>query len=470
MPDAPDTATAVALACEAIADAASATVAAMRAAPSVPTATPIRARVVAARSRLRTVTPDTVLDAGADYDREATARLRQCRTALRLLASARADQARAQHYLDSGRLDRKLPAAQRRALLEGHSPSPDDLALINKLALGPVGPARTTAALIDHAQSVVDAGITEATRLRVVGLATTLTARGRQRLTGEVAIADVAARALEARTETADALAGLRRSLQSTRTSEYDVAALAAAQDVRARAWVAALGRDAVGVQAWTGRGATQVHYRPDVSATAVAIGQSLRGALLTVAASSMLAAHFAGGSSPFTERWRSAARDVPRGRAGALDAAPATGLSRLRGLVVGIEDLQVNQSKRVSILRVQTPTSQRTLVLPHFNPRYVGLRVGTSIDLRAVRSPDVLAEFTNNNTRTRLQVLEAAWGGPGGYLVDRRDLASEAEDSWLVWLVREVRPAFDALPSSINGSWSLGLWASLAVSASTLS
>ena len=108
-------------------------------------------------------------------------------------------------------------------------------------------------------------------------------------------------------------------------------------------------------------------------------------------------------------------------------------------------------------------------MVLPYFNPRYVGVRAGTMVDLRVSRSADVLAEFTNSTTATALTGLRQRFGTAAGGVVDRRNLSEEATSTWLAWVVRECRSSYDALPDSINGSWSLGGWFALSVASGSL-
>ena len=444
--------------------------AAWRSTPGVPGTELSRARLVVARSRIRTVPTTVPVRQGRDLARVADSREAQVRTGLRLLASATEWQQRGRALARRGKLRRTLTPSERTAVLAGHQPTPEQLAAIDKLGVG----APTVLYLNDEVFSRVadqlQAQLAEVARLRLTAELSVFSAHERQRHTEETNLADAAATATRARATLLRDLGLLHRRLRSANAGDHQVAQLAEVLAVNARQAARELAPLAVGLQQWCRTGRTSLRYRQDVARASITVASAMRTALLAYTAGIHVAALFGAGLDVSTERWRKAARDLPKGAPGRLDSAPAAGLTRVRGITESIDDLQVNATKRVAVLRVRRgPSSARTVVLPYFNPRYVGIRAGTVVDLRATRSADVLAEFTNTNTATAIAAMHQRFGTKAGAVVDRRNLADEAAATWLMWLVRECRSSYDALPDSLNGSWSLGAWFALSVASGTL-
>jgi len=445
-------------------------VAAWRATSGLPGTELSRARLVVARSRIRMVPTTVAVRQGRDLARLADTREAQVRTGLRLLASATAWQKRGRALARRGKLRRTLTASERAAVLDGHQATPEQLAMIDELGVG----APTVLYLNDEVFALVEAQLQAqldvVARLRLTAELSVFAAHERHRHTDKTSLSDAVAAASGARTTLHRELRLLYRRLRATNASDQQVAQLAEVLALNARGAARDLAPIAVGLHQWPRTGRTSLRYRDDVAAASIAVASAIRTALLAYAVSIRVAAVFGAGLDGSTQRWRTAARELPKGSPSVLDFAPGAGLTRVRGITESIDDVQVNATKRIAILRIRRgPSSATTVVLPYFNPRYVGVRAGTMVDLRVSRSADVLAEFTNANTTTAIAALRQRFGTAAGGIVDRRDLADEASSSWLAWLVRECRPTYDALPDSINGSWSLGGWFALSVASGSL-
>lgn len=445
-------------------------VAAWRASPRVPGTELSRARLVVARSRIRTVPTTVPVRQGRDLARLADTREGQVRTGLRLLASATGWQARGTALVRRGRLKRRLSAADRAAVLDGHQATPEQLAMIDDLGVG----APTVLLFNEQVFAVVaaelDSQLREVARLRLTAELSVFAAHERHRHTDQTNLSDAIVQAGEARTSLHRELGLLYRRLRSANVSDQQVAQFAELVALHARQAARDLAPVAVGLHKWARIGRTSLRYRDDVATASITLASAIRTALLAYTASIQLAAIFGASLDGSTEPWRRAARALPKGPPRVLDSAPGVGLSRVRGIVESIDDVQVNATKRIAILRIRRgPRSATTVVLPYFNPRYVGVRAGTMVDLRVSRSADVLAEFTNSNTATALAGLRQRFGTTAGGVVDRRNLSEEATSTWLAWVVRECRSSYDALPDSVNGSWSLGGWFALSVASGSL-
>lgn len=444
--------------------------AAWRATPGVPGTELSRARVVASRSRIRTVPTTVPVRQGRDLARLADTREAQVRTGLQLLASATRWQQRGRALVRRGSIRRTLTASDRAALLAGHQMTPEQLARLDKLGVGAPTVLFLNDKVFSRVAAQLDTQLHEVARLRLTAELSVFTAHERHRHTDQTALSDVVAQAGRERAHLHRDLGALHRKLRSAGANDQQVAQQAELVALNARRVARDLAPVAVGLHQWARTGRASLRYREDVAAASILVASTIRTALLAYTAAIHAAAIFGAGLDGTTERWRTAARDLPKGAPGVLDSRPGPGLTRVRGIVESIDDVQVNATKRVAILRVRRGArSATTVVLPYFNPRYVGIRTGTVVDLRANRSTDVLAEYTNTNTATAIAALRQRFGTAAGAVVDRRNLADEATATWLAWLVRECRPSYDALPSSINGSWSLGGWFALSLASGSL-
>lgn len=445
--------------------------AAWRLTPPPPMRVLNQSRVAAAQSRARAIPVARVHSAAADLADAADAHERAVGSALRSLGSALRNQARATELAQQHRLQSQPTAAQREKLLEGRRPTQAQLAALEKSGVGPRAVLKHNDVLARGVLARLQVEVDHAVRSSVTADVLQGAARQRGRASQTITLADVAASTSEHAADASSALRHLHAALKSSRTTDDEVAATAELVDAQATAALAALAPLAIGLDRWI-RGApgSSLRYRPDVASAALNVASAYRGSLLVAASARLLRLVSESGVDDLVRPWRIAARELPPGSLRQLDGSDAPASSRVRGVVASIESVQVGPTKRIAVVRTRRgPSSGDTMVLPYFNPIYVGLVVGSVVEMRLEMRDDVFAEFTNASTRARLGAIADRAGTTKGGVFQRRDVDAFAENSFVGWMTKNARPAYDALPDSIDGRWSLGRWFALAVATDTL-
>lgn len=396
-------------------------------------------------------------------------------SALRLLSSAEQRLAEARAISRKARLPRQVTPQQLSDLAASGPLAPEVKQFLDDYGVGP--PA--VAALVDESLRRLAAraqtALQDVVRLTVTAEVSGLASRQRAARTEKTALSDIVEAAKSSAVEEQERHEQLHGALKDSSVSDRDIADEALLIADESLQTAQNLAPFVVGLDQWAARSGGRLRFRGDIAKTALSLTSTLRAALLDFAAATSIALAFASGSAALTRIWRKAAEGRPLGGLsdldGTTDTVGGTATAWVTGVVSSLIPVQVNADKAITILRLERGAdAATTAVLPYFAPLYVGLTVGTIARLRLATSDDVLAEFTNANTSTQLASLSTEWGTKAGGLVQRRDLAAESTTSWTMWLARQVRPSFDALPNSIDGTWTWGRWFALSIATGSLS
>lgn len=134
-------------------------------------------------------------------------------------------------------------------------------------------------------------------------------------------------------------------------------------------------------------------------------------------------------------------------------DGQPA----RLTGTVLWSQSFQQTRDKRVTVLLVASSGRPRALVVfPFFNPRYIGIDIGSAVQFSGRFQANVLDEFTNRNTRRMVNQIRELAGTESGIVIDRFQIAGQADQDWGAFTANEIRHIYDVAPNRIVGMWSI--------------
>jgi hypothetical protein len=396
--------------------------AAWRISPGQPGVELDRARLLIARSRNGSVHASAPVQlarrlAGVAHKHEAAVR-----SGLQLLASAQGSQDDCRRLVRQHDIGAALTKQDRQGLLAGRRPTKAQREFLNELGVAAPAVLKLNDEYLRLVRSQLVGQLQEVVRLQLTAGLSVFASLERTRLTERTSLDDIEATGTQSGRSLNAGSRNVYRLLRQTSASDTEVATECELLMLKGKQAASRLAPLAVGLHRWATRG-EGLRYRRDHAATSLAVASALRGALLAYAAGLYLTAIFRARLATLTDPWRVAARSGPQGRLSMLDGvrpnlmgAPERTSLRVRGMVESVDNLQVARNKRVAILRVRRgSTTASTIVLPFFNPSYVGIQTGTIVDVWVFSSDDVFAEFTNRNTARSLATLTERFGGWSG-------------------------------------------------------